>query len=203
MAKSVKHPILKHIAGLPAYQALLSGLEQGQHAKQARKGLGLPRAARLALLAALHLDLQAPIILVTNRADRALGLFDELNFWLPEHNNLYFPEPNPLFYEKLPWSESTRRDRLMVFAELSKYLLPGVNRPAIPPVIVTPVRAIMTRTLPRREFLRLTQRVTVNERRDLVEMTKAWVGLGYEYSNIVVQPGQFSRRGGILDVRSR
>ncbi len=202
MAKSVKHPILKHIAGLPAYQALLSGLEQGQHAKQARKGLGLPRAARLALLAALHLDLQAPIILVTNRADRALGLFDELNFWLPEHNNLYFPEPNPLFYEKLPWSESTRRDRLMVFAELSKYLLPGVNRPAIPPVIVTPVRAIMTRTLPRREFLRLTQRVTVNERRDLVEMTKAWVGLGYEYSNIVVQPGQFSRRGGILDVWS-
>jgi transcription-repair coupling factor (superfamily II helicase) len=27
-------------------------------------------------------------------------------------------------------------------------------------------------------------------------------GLGYQYSNIVVQPGQFSRRGGILDIWS-
>ncbi|MFZ3071256.1 MAG: transcription-repair coupling factor, partial [Anaerolineaceae bacterium] len=154
----------------------------------------------LALLTALHSDLQVPILLLTNRADRALGLFDELNFWLPDANNLYFSEPNPLFYENLPWSESTRRERLQVFAELAKYLLPGAIPSKTPPVIVAPIRAIMTRTIPRRDFLRSAQRLSLGDRHDLQETTRTWVGLGYQYSNIVVQVGQFSRRGGILDV---
>ena len=32
-----------------------------------------------------------------------------LHFWLPDASNFYFPEPNPLFYENLPWSDSTRQ----------------------------------------------------------------------------------------------
>jgi hypothetical protein len=40
--------------------------------------------------------LQVPLVLLTNRADRALELYDELSFWLPEGKHLYFPEPNPL-----------------------------------------------------------------------------------------------------------
>ncbi len=44
--------------------------------------------------------------------------------------------------------------------------------------------------------LRLGQQVTPDE------LTRAWVDIGYEYANIVVEAGQFSRRGGILDVWS-
>jgi len=106
MAKLDNHPVLKFVTSLPAYQELLSGLSRGAHKDQERFGLGLPRASRLAVLAALYTDLQVPLVLLTNRADRALELFDELSFWLPEGNNLYFPEPNPLFYENLPWSDS-------------------------------------------------------------------------------------------------
>ncbi len=47
------------------------------------------------MLAALRADLGVPNLLLTNRADRALGLFDELNFWLGRNANFYFPDPNP------------------------------------------------------------------------------------------------------------
>jgi len=202
MAKLDNHPVLKYLSNLPAYQDLLERLQAGAFKDQERFGLGLPRASRLAVLAALQMDLQVPVVLLTNRADRALELYDELSFWLPEGNNLYFPEPNPLFYENLPWSDSARRERLRVLTELAKYLLPGAEPSARPAVIVAPIRAVMSRTVPRRDFLRASQRLSVGDKRNLQELVSSWVGMGYVYSNLVVQPGQFSRRGGILDIWS-
>ena len=202
MAKSHDISLIKTIQSLPPYTDLQASIKAGGFSTQARRGLGLPRAARLALLAALHQDSQVPILLLTNRSDRALSLFDELSFWLPQEVNYYFPEPNPLFYEDLPWSQSTRLDRLRVFTTLSRYLLPGTQKPDTPPVMVAPIRALMTRTVPRRTFLKNTLRIKVGDRQDFHQVSTHLVGIGYEYSNIVVSPGQFSRRGGILDVWS-
>jgi hypothetical protein len=61
--------------------------------------LGLRRSARLPWLAALHQTLVQPILLLTDRNDHALMLADELSLWTPDVPRLFFPEPNPLFYE--------------------------------------------------------------------------------------------------------
>ncbi|MEA4812558.1 MAG: transcription-repair coupling factor [Anaerolineaceae bacterium] len=200
MAKPVNALLLGPLQSLPAYQDLEKEVEAAGFTRAARHGLGLPRSARLAVLAALHHALNLPIVLLTNRADRALALFDELNFWLPDSNNQYFPEPNSLFYEDLPWSMSTKLERLAVLASLGRSWLPGETTSPQAPIIVSPIRAVMTRTIPRRDFLKNTQRIALGDQRNMDETARHWVGLGYEYSNIVVQPGQFSRRGGILDV---
>jgi len=202
MGKSADYPLLSPLSSLTAYQDLLLRLQEGDYTGGSLRGLGLPRAVRLALLAALHQDLEKPILLLTNRADRALSLFDELGFWLPEGTNLYFAEPNPSFYEDLPWSEGTRHDRLRVLTEFSRYWLPGGVAPQAHSVVIAPIRAAMTRTIPRRDFLKNTLRIRLAEQCDLVETSARLVRLGYEYSNIVVRPGQFSRRGGILDAWS-
>lgn len=159
MGKSADYPLLAPLASLPAYQDLLIRLQEGDYTGGSLRGLGLPRAVRLAVLAALHHDLDKPILLLTNRADRALSLFDELGFWLPEGINLYFAEPNPSFYENLPWSEGTRHDRLRVLAEFSRYWLPGSVAPQAHSVVIAPIRAAMTRTIPRRDFLKNTLRI--------------------------------------------
>ena len=65
--------ILDNIRSLPQYQQLLKQLQPGV----SLPGLGLPRAARLPVLAAVHQDFSGPILLVTDRADHALSLFDE------------------------------------------------------------------------------------------------------------------------------
>ncbi len=200
---SAERKILEHFSGLTAYQTLLESLRQLQHKTSERHGLGLPRTARLALLARLQLDLQVPMLLLTNRSDRALALFDELSFWLPEGNNLYFPEPNPLFYEAMAWSERTRLDRLSVFSQLARQQLPGISHDgSAPATIIAPIRAVMTRTIPRRDFLIATQRLKIGDKRDLIQTIEKLVGIGYDYNNIVVQPGQFARRGGLIDIWS-
>jgi transcription-repair coupling factor (superfamily II helicase) len=192
--------LLDVLGNLPAYRDLLADLQASPGPSEPLAGLGLPRAARLPLLARLHQDLGRPILLITNRADRALALYEELQFWLGERGVYYFPEPNPLFYEKSGWGLGTRRDRLQVLTTLARTLMPGVPEPEQPPVIVAPVRAIMTRTLPRRDFIKHTRVLKLGQQVTPEELTRAWVDTGYAYANIVVEAGQFSRRGGILDV---
>ena len=200
---SAERKVLETLSNLQAYQALLESLRNKEHKSSERRGLGLPRTARLALFARLQRDMQVPMLLLTNRADRALALYDELSFWLPQGHHYYFPDPNPLFYENLAWSERTRLDRLHVLSELALPQMPGMasEKPKID-TIIAPIRALMTRTIPRRDFLKATQRIKIGEKRDLTQTLEKLVGIGYEYSNIVVQPGQFARRGGLIDVWS-
>jgi len=68
------------------------------------------------------------------------------------------------------------------------------------PILVAPARALMARTLPRREFLKATRTLRTGQSVQPDTLARAWVSLGYEHVNTVVAPGQFSRRGGILDV---
>lgn len=87
--------VLEAIRSLKAYQYLLEGLRNGQ----TLPGLGLMRAARLPLLAAIRQDLNVPILWITDRTDRALSMLDELSFWMDRNAIQIYPEPNPLFYE--------------------------------------------------------------------------------------------------------
>ncbi len=161
--------------------------------------LGIRRSARLPWLAALRQSLEYPLLLITDRNDHALMLADELALWAPNLPRLFFPEPNPLFYENAPWGLTTRRDRLMVLTTLAGYHIPGVPK-RTPPIIIAPVRAVMTRTLPRRDFLKALRTIKIGQIIQPEELLRAWVSLGYEHTNIVVSQGQFSRRGGILDI---
>jgi transcription-repair coupling factor (superfamily II helicase) len=187
--------ILMQIRALPAYQQLLEAAAAGI----SLSGQGLPRAARLPVLAALHADLQRPLLLITGRADRALTLLDELGFWAPSAIRRYFPEPNPLFYEQAAWGNNTRRDRLQAITSLALYHMPG-NKPEQHAIMVAPVRAIMARTLPRRDFLKYSRTLKLSQEIQPESLQRSWVDIGYSAADIVVEPGQFSRRGGLLDV---
>ncbi|RPJ41175.1 MAG: hypothetical protein EHM21_13555, partial [Chloroflexi bacterium] len=189
-------PILEAIRSLTSYQRLLADLS----ARMLLPGLALPRAARLPVLAGLSSDLNCPILLLTDRADRALTLLDELAFWAPSAPRQIFPEPNPLFYEQAAWGTLTRRDRLQALTLLASYHLPGLKKPEQPPMIVASVRALMTRTLPRREFLKVTRMLKVGQQITPDSLQRSWVDLGYQPADTVLEAGQFSHRGGILDV---
>jgi transcription-repair coupling factor (superfamily II helicase) len=187
--------LLEEFRHLPAYQSLMQQLMGGE--KPA--GLGLPRAARLPLLAALHGDLQRPILLITNRADAALSHYEELRLWLeaPRH---FFAEPNPLFYEQASWGITTRRERLQTLTALAAYHLPFGEKPVSPPVIVSSVRALMTRTLPRRDFLKACKKLVVGQTVQLAALLHEWAKIGYQPVNTVLEAGQMAHRGGLLDI---
>ena len=162
--------------------------------------IGLRRSARLPVLAAIYKELQLPILLLTDRTDRALTLFDELTLLAHNAPRLFFPEPSPLFYENSPWGERTRRDRLMALTELAAHHIPGAQSPSSPPVIIAPARAIMTRTMPRREFLKAVRVLKSGQTILMDELVRELIARGYEPVNTVVSPGHFARRGGIIDI---
>ena len=187
--------ILDKIRSLSQYQQLLTAL---QPAKE-QPGLGLPRSARLPVLASLHQDLNLPILLITDRANHALSQFDELGFWV-KSPRYHFAEPNPLFYEQAAWGVATRRERLQTLIALSEYHLPFAQKPEVPPILVTSVRSLMTRTLPRRDFLKACKKLSVNQTVQPDALTYSWAEIGYQRVNTVLEPGQFSKRGGIMDI---
>jgi transcription-repair coupling factor (superfamily II helicase) len=188
--------LLDAIRSVKPYQRLLEDLRAGVQVP----GLALPRASRLAVTSALREDLSRPILLITDRADHALTMVDEIGFWAPDAPRLYFPEPNPLFYEQAAWGGATRRDRLQTLTLLATYHIPGAIKPAQAPVIIAPVRAVMTRTMPRREFLKVSKPLKLGQSTPPDGLRRAWVELGYQAVDTVLEPGQFSSRGGILDV---
>jgi transcription-repair coupling factor (superfamily II helicase) len=188
-------PLLQHLRALPPYQRLSSDLA----ARKPISGLGLPRSARLPILAALHANVTQPILFITDRADHALAMFDELGFWVKSPRFL-FAEPNPLFYEEAAWGVTTRRERLQTLTVLSSYHLPFTPKPETPPIIVASVRSLMTRTLPRRDFLKACKKLSVNQTSQPDALMREWARIGYQRVNTVLEPGQFSGRGGILDV---
>ncbi len=187
--------ILEAIRTTPSFGKIISNIK----AASPLAALGLPRAARLPILASLHTELNLPILLITDRADHALSLFDELGFWVKSARYL-FAEPNPLFYEEAAWGVSTRRDRLQVLTALSAYHLPFTKKPETPPIIVTSARSLMTRTLPRRDFLKACKKLSAGQSIQPDVLIREWARIGYQRVNTVLEPGQFSHRGGLLDV---
>ncbi len=188
--------VLDKIRDLPQFQQLLSQLQSD--GKQL-PGLGLPRAARLPVLATLHQDLTRPILLITDRADHALSLFDELGFWV-KSPRYHFAEPNPLFYEQAAWGVTSRRERLHTLTALASYHLPFAQKPEIPPIFVASARSLMTRTLPRRDFLKACKKLSSGQSAQPDVLLRSWVEIGYQRVNTVLEPGQFARRGGLLDI---
>jgi transcription-repair coupling factor (superfamily II helicase) len=188
--------LLNKIRELSQYQQLLKPLQTD---RKPLSGLGLPRAARLPLVAVLHQDLNRPILLITDRADHALALFDELGFWV-KSSRYHFAEPNPLFYEQAAWGVTTRRERLQTLTALSSYHLPFAQKPEVPPIFVTSARSLMTRTIPRRDFLKACKKFSAGQSSQPDALARSWVEIGYQRVNTVLEPGQFSRRGGIMDI---
>ena len=187
--------ILDKIRAHPQYQELINRIK----GEKEQPGLGLPRSARLPILAALHLDLSKPILFITDRADHALSVYDELGFWV-KTPRYFFPEPNPLFYEQAVWGSNTRRERLQALTSMAVFHLPLAEKPAIAPIIVSSARALMTRTLPLRDFLKACSKLSVGQKLRSEFLFRNWTEIGYQRVNTVLEPGQFSQRGGIQDI---
>lgn len=201
-------PLLKLFNQIPTYNTLADALHSGEVPAEICRPLGVLAAARPALLAALHADLQRPVLFITARADRARILTEQIQAWVEEPNQVYrLPDPDSLPHEKVAWGSETIQSRLAALSALAAYknnqqstansqALTEVRPPT--PLLVISARALMSYTLPPTEFTLM--QFKVGQRLNLNEVMGQWVGLGYQPEEVVEVPGSFSRRGGILDV---
>lgn len=181
---------------LPGYQKLQQALQQ----KEAVAEFALLRAVRLPFLHALQKDLDAAVVYVMRSSERALAAFEDFSFWDAEAKKHLFAEPTPIFFEDTAWDAAKRWSRLQTLVTLGKQWLPNTKAEAKQPVIFTTIKALMTRSLPRREFVAACATLKVGQRVQIEDLRRKWAEIGYEFANIVTAQGQFSARGGILDI---
>ena len=182
---------------LPAYQELLNTLRK----REAPSPLLLPNNGRAAIVASLYKDLKVPILLLTGKVETAVAWQQALEMWLPEDSQLMrFPEPTPLPYDRGPWSERTRHGRLEVLQELIADQHPLIQASDKPPLVISSARAFLQKTIPTRRFITTTRVFRVGQVIDLEKSLANWRWIGYESVSVVENAGQFSRRGGILDI---
>ena len=186
--------LLAAVRAVPEYQSVRDALAQ-PHAP-GNLALQLQRSARIPVGAALAHDLDRPTLYIAGRIDRAATVLEELAAWAPAARILLFPEPNPLFYEYAAWGPRTIYNRLAVLEALTY----PAGAPGRPLIVVASARALMSRTMPQRDFLANQRTLKVGEPVRVEKLLESWVGAGYTPASIVVEPGQFARRGGILDI---
>ncbi len=184
---------------LPAFGELVSRLADNQ---APTAPLGIQHAARPYCVAVLARRLARPLILLTARSGRARQWVDELRIWLPDEYPVhFFADPDALPYERIPWAPETRQRRLEGLVGL---LTAGDPQPAVggsrPPIVVASARSLMHLTLPQREMRAALRIIRQGQNFDANRLLSQWVGWGYESAAVVEAPGQFSRRGGIVDI---
>ncbi len=191
------HGVLSWLREHPTYQQLHDRLLAGVTLPPQQI---LPAAAST-LISALAEELPGPTLVVTPTIKEGQRLLQALRLWLtdPEAQLLTFPAPPVLPYERAPWPPEIVADRLRV---LSALFLRRVDAapPAPPPIIVASAQALMQRTLPYRQFRKRARQIAQGERYSLTGLARHCQGIGYESVSVVEHPGQFSRRGGILDI---
>ena len=188
----------QHLSGLldalrecRGYQTLLAQL-----AGEIRSDtFNIVRSARPFLLAALANDWHGPVIYLTAAVRRAYNVSEQLPLWLENSARLYrFAEPSALFYDRAPWDASVIRNRIDALAALAF----GGDRAR--PIVVASARALMQATLPLHTFRAATIEIETGQRFQMESLILRWIGIGYEPAPVVIEPGTFSRRGGILDI---
>ena len=191
--------------------------------------LGLMRSARAPVLAALARDttpeVTRPLLLVTGTTDRARKLVQSLHDWAGESVRvLRLHEPLTLFYDRAPWTDEIIVGRLRVLSALHDWRTrprsvsavdgdpgakisggaqaEGAERDPRPLIVVASARAAMQRTLPLHQYRLSIHEIALGQMLDLERTLRRWVGIGYEPVSVVEAPGQFSHRGGIIDIFS-
>ncbi len=128
-------------------------------------------------------------------------LLDDLNFFLQEEpvDVVVYPHPEVLPYEPQTPELTVQLERMLVLRQAWEnwWKKDGARRPT---VVVTCVAALLKRGLPPSRFSEEAIEFHVGETRD-PEAAKQWlVEEGYEFRELVSRRGDFSTRGGILDI---
>jgi transcription-repair coupling factor (superfamily II helicase) len=186
--------LLAAASRLSAFAPLVERLRAGRAGEPVELGVrGLAASAPAWLVAALARALGGTFVWIVGEGERAEELREDLEYFLGKAAVLPFPEPETLPYDGSSPHPGITAQRLETLAALA------AGRPG---VVVTTVRALVQKVLSPARLLGAELRITVGEDVDRDGFLARLVGLGYERVPIVSALGQFSVRGGLVDLYS-
>jgi transcription-repair coupling factor (superfamily II helicase) len=180
----------------PWFADALRRVEDGQRTV----GLpGLSVAARPFVEAAIAAVRGRPTLVVTSRPDRAEEGAEAIGSFLPPDTASLFlwQTPDALPYETLPRDPITAAPRLNILHRLATAADAGIC-----PLVVAAAGGLMRPVMPLAELRAHTTLLKPGDRFNERQRLSEWISWGYTSEPLVEQPGQLSRRGGIIDLYS-
>lgn len=176
-------PLLDHLAG---FQRLIQNLRDG--VKRQSIG-GLLGSSRAYLVAGLYNKQRRPILILTPTQEEAEEFKEDLGSFIEDVT--LFPSWEILPYEPLSPPYEITDLRLSVLDRLTR-------REDL--VIVAPIKAVLIKTIPPQVFSASRLTLKKGESLNMEELLSCLITLGYERIEMVEARGEFSRRGGIVDI---
>ena len=154
---------------------------------------GLVDVEKLHVLAGIFNETKRPMVLVTYNEIQARKLYQDLKKLIKQ--TYFFPKKEITSYDYVAQSKEIEYKRIDVLNKM--YLAKQQKEPII---IVTTIEAVMQKMVAKDTLYQNVIDFEVGKTYLLDEIKEKLVGLGYERSDLIENKGQFSIRGGIVDV---
>ena len=154
---------------------------------------GLVDVEKLHVLAGILNETKRPMVLVTYNEIQARKLYQDLKKLIKQ--TYFFPKKEITSYDYVAQSKEIEYKRIDVLNKM--YLAKQQKEPII---IVTTIEAVMQKMVAKDTLYQNVIDFEVGKTYLLDGIKEKLVGLGYERSDLIENKGQFSIRGGIVDV---
>ncbi|PLR93300.1 transcription-repair coupling factor [Bacillus sp. T33-2] len=168
--------------------SIISGVEEGLREQLVA---GLSGSARTVFLAALYEQTKRPVLLVTHNLLQAQKLYDDMSNLVGEDEVFLYPANELIAAEISIASPELRAQRI----EALDYWSSKGNG-----IIIVPMAGLRKIVPPKHIWSKFQITFKVGEEIDLDEQLLHFVSMGYSRSDMVSAPGEFSVRGGIIDI---
>ncbi len=174
---------------MPRFQSLL---EAAKAAGSRTRIDGLTGPSKALCLARIHQVLGFSTLVVTHHTEQTVRLLDDLrNFGVPAHELFHLPSTRGLGLPQGSPDYRATGERIAALAVLAS----GARC-----IVVATADAAVQRTMAPKTLLGSVLRISTGSRINLIDVLRRLVALGYDSDTTVSRPGQFSRRGGIVDI---
>ncbi|WP_392437007.1 transcription-repair coupling factor [Cruoricaptor ignavus] len=188
--KSIRESFLPAMLQRNFGRAIFESLEGNQHTKVK----GAAGSAPSLFAAELFLALRQDILFVLDDKEDAHYATAELEELLGEKSVLYFPETNREPYH----IEKTQNANIVLRTEVLNRITNDNN----PRIIVANAAALSEKVLKKEDFKAISHTIKTGDQLDFDFTEELLTQFDFEMTDFVSQPGEFSVRGGIVDVFS-
>ncbi|HLR08580.1 MAG TPA: transcription-repair coupling factor [Bacillota bacterium] len=169
-------------------ESIISGIADGMKEQLAA---GLSGSARSLFVSIVNESINKPILLVTHQLVQAQQLYDDLSEF-SDKTDVYLYPVNELIASEVavasPELKAARIDALTQWVQKKSGIL------------IAPVAALKRMLPPQTYWQNYQLPFHFGETIDIKAYLQALVDMGYEQVDMVDTPGEFSRRGGIIDI---
>lgn len=174
------------LSRLESYRILKSDIESGNTPVLAS---GVINAQETHVIDALCEDLKRPALIIAENDLKAAEIYENMRFL--NKNTILFPSRDIIFYSADVHSKETDTKRVQALKRLAEGEILNV---------VVSAEAVFDRLIPA-EFLRKSViALKEGETENIDVLSERLVYMGYEKAELTESPGQFSIRGGIVDI---